>query len=123
MLLISKRKLSFLDIGYLFGKLLATRRPQKVSPLYEAFQPYPVNPKTPAVPTINWSKDGTLDKSTRDHGYCKIPKESVQEPGVRKAVICVNEIVSVVVIPWRFRYLCWNNPIFLKAKPRGKDER
>ena len=78
---------------------------------------------TPANETINWSRDGTLDKSTRDHGYCKIQKEPVQEPGVRKTVICVNDIVSVVVIPWLFRYLCWNNPNIFESKTPGKDER
>jgi hypothetical protein len=52
--------------------------------LYEAFRPYPLNPKTAAVTTIKWSKDGTLGKSTKDHGYYKIQKEYVQEPGVEE---------------------------------------
>jgi hypothetical protein len=45
--------------------------------LYESFRPYPLNPKPVAVPTIKWSKDGTLGKSTKDHGYYKIRKEYV----------------------------------------------
>jgi hypothetical protein len=52
--------------------------------LYEAFRPYPLNPKTAAAPTIKWSKDGTLGKSTKDHGYYKIQKEYVQELGVEE---------------------------------------
>jgi len=52
--------------------------------LYEAFRPYPLNPKTTAVQTIKWSKDGTLGKSTKDHGYYRIRREYVQEPGVEE---------------------------------------
>jgi hypothetical protein len=34
--------------------------------------------------TIKWSKDGTLGKSKKDHGYYKIQKVYVQEPGVEE---------------------------------------
>jgi hypothetical protein len=52
--------------------------------LYEVFQPCPLNSKTTSVTTIKWSKDGTLGKSTKDHGYYKIQKVYVQEPGVEE---------------------------------------
>jgi hypothetical protein len=53
--------------------------------LYDSFRPNPIDPTVMrAIPKIQWSKDGVVGKSSKDHGYYKIIKEYVAEPGIEE---------------------------------------
>jgi hypothetical protein len=54
--------------------------------LYENFRPEVIAPRPiqKAPNRMNWNRDGTIGRSVKGHGYYRIKKQYVPEPGVEE---------------------------------------